>query len=116
MDKMIKISNITKMAMSEQDGKNLRTEMQQYLDNGDDVILDFSNISLFATPFFNASIGFFVLRLSPDTLQSKVKLINLSELGEETYKHSLDNATEYFINHVDTEQIGIITKNTIENN
>lgn len=114
MSKEIRISSITKMAMTEDAGMQLRKEMNEAMEREEGVILDFEGIELFATPFFNASIGYFVMNLSPDKYKKQVKVINLSDLGKETYAHSYQNAVSVYENKPDLDMIGKITMETIE--
>ena len=114
MSKVIKISSITPMAMTEDAGMQLRKEMREAIQQEENIVLDFEQISLFSTPFFNASIGYFVMNLSPEKYKEQVKVINLSNLGKETYSHSYQNAVSVYENKTDTEMIGKITMETIE--
>lgn len=114
MSKTIKISSITSMAMTEDAGMMLRNEMSDTIEQEEKVILDFEGIGLFATPFFNASIGYFVLKLSPEKYNQQVTVINLSDLGRETYSHSLQNAVSVYQNQTDLDMVGKITMETIE--
>ena len=114
MSKVIKISSITTMAMTEDAGMQLRNEMCKAIQQEESVVLDFEGIELFATPFFNASIGYFVMQLSPDKYQDRVNVKNLSDLGRETYSHSYQNAVSVYENKTDLEMIGKITMETIK--
>lgn len=114
MSKTIKIDSISLMAMTEDAGLELRKEMNDAMQKEERVVLDFQGIELFATPFFNASIGYFVLTLSPEKYKEQVEVINLSDLGKETYCHSYQNAVSVYENKTDLELIGKITMETIE--
>lgn len=114
MNQTIKIKAITSMAMTEDAGFQLRKEMNEAMQNEQQIILDFEGIKLFATPFFNASIGYFVMRLSPEKYKEQVKVINLTELGMETYTHSFQNAVSVYESKADLDMIGKITVETIE--
>ena len=114
MSKVIKINSITRMAMTEDAGLLLRKEMLEAIQQDESVVLDFEGIDLFATPFFNASIGYFVMKLSPEKYKMQVRVINLSDLGKETYSHSYQNAVSVYENNTDLDMIGKITKETIE--
>lgn len=114
MSKVIKISSISMMAMTEDAGMQLRNEMHKAIKQEESVVLDFEGIALFATPFFNASIGYFVMQLSPEKYKDHVKVINLSDLGKETYAHSYQNAVSVYENKTDLEMVGKITMETID--
>lgn len=113
MSKVIKISSISPMAMTEDDGLQLRREIGNALKEGNKVILDFKGIDLFATPFFNSSIGYYVMNLSPDKFNECVQIINLSDLGKETFSHSYQNAVSFYENKTDLDMMGKITAETI---
>lgn len=113
MSQIIKISTITSMAMTEDAGLQLRKKMLEAIQQEQHVILDFAGIELFATPFFNASIGYFVLQLSPKKFKEQVQAINLSDLGLETYSHSFQNAVSVYESKTDLDMVGKITAETI---
>lgn len=113
MENIIRISSMASMAMTEETGMKLRREIEKSMLDSDEVTLDFSGIEFFATPFFNSSVGYYIMQWSPEEFEKKVHLINLSELGEETYKHSYQNAISVMKGKIDTDTIGKITANTI---
>ena len=91
---LIKIQEICSIAMTEEQGMQVSRAMAPFMENDEPVTLDFSDLSLFATMFFNASIGYYVLQKGFEYCIQNIKLINLSNLGLETYEHSLSNAKE----------------------
>lgn len=90
----IKVNEVCNYAIFEQDGIKLREAILSQLDKKEQIVLDFENIQFFATMFFNASIGWLVLRYGPEWINEKISKINLSDLGETTWKHSFDNAVQ----------------------
>lgn len=60
------------------------------------IIIDFEGVKFFTTQFFNSSIGKYVLEIGPSEFESKFEIINLSEVGQATFKHSYENAVSYF--------------------
>lgn len=118
MEKIIMIKNFSDTALSMATGEKIRNEISSAFENYDKVILDFTDISLFATPFFNACIGHFITKLSPKVFNQKISCINLSELGQETYKYSYDNAIivyERNLSENDKKEITDIIENNINN-
>jgi hypothetical protein len=103
------------MALTEKDGLKLRIAIEQLLTGEKTITLDFSDISLFATMFFNASIGHLVLQLTPEKCQERIKIANISELGRETYQHTLENAKEIFSQNAYIQKIADVTENNLEN-
>lgn len=88
----ILISNFTSTALSADAGFIVRNEIiKAFSENpNEEIVLDFSGITLFATMFFNASIGYLVKERGD--IVKKITPINLSELGKRTYNHSVENA------------------------
>lgn len=124
MNKIIIIKNFINNALSIENGEIIKNEIDKLLiDTNKEtdfvtVTLDFSDICLFATPFFNACIGYFVIKLSPDEFNKKIKLINLSTLGQETYNFSYENAVIVYNNKLsqeEQEKIDNIIENNIQN-
>lgn len=112
----IKVKELINNGLSETNGLILRKKIQELLDNSTEkVILDFSGITLFATPFFNSFIGYFVLQYNPNKVEELIELTNISDLGKETYNHSYNNAKNIYIKKINTDDIGKITQNNISN-
>lgn len=109
------VNKIAVMALTETDGLKLRSAIERSLSEFGRAELDFSGISLFATMFFNASIGHLVMNLSPKKCSELIQVTNISELGRETYLHSFDNAKAIFSQVGNLKKISDITKSNIEN-
>lgn len=90
----IRIIDICPMAMTENQGFLVRNAMANAASANESIVLDFEGISLFATMFFNASIGYYIVEKGVDYCTRNIKLINISDLGWETYTHSFENAKE----------------------
>lgn len=113
MNKII-VNKLAKMAMTESAGLELRKEIENFIKTEERIVIDFTGISLFATMFFNASIGHFVMILSPEKCKKLFDLVNLTELGMETYEHSFENAETMYYHKNEQSVIGEITQNNIE--
>lgn len=92
----INIADISKTALLESDGVELRKAMFKafskdhdlYYDDDDTdfkLILNFEDIILYASSFFLASIGFFVLNFNEEYYLNTIKVINLTSIGEYIY-------------------------------
>jgi len=94
MNVTINIKSLCEYAMFENDGEKLRENIEEYWkeDKTDIVILDFSDVDMYATMFFNASIGWLVLHYGEEIVKERLRVENLTKLGEETWKHSYENA------------------------
>ena len=118
MEKKIIVSKLIKNGLTESNGLVLRGKIEELIKNissDEKIILDFKDITLFATPFFNASIGYYVLTLGPEKFNKIFELGEISELGLNTYNHSYENAIEIYNKKMDTKVMGEITKNNIIN-
>lgn len=85
-------------AISMQSGDKLYRAMQPKLTEGEDVRLDFSKVSLFASPFFNASVGLLLKDIPIERLQQKLSFININEVGKELLNHVISNAIAFYSN------------------
>lgn len=102
---MIKASNYIKTAFSAQDAENLSKAIDPVLNSDEKVIIDFSEITIFTTLFFNNVFAKYLIQIGPEEYNKKFELTNLSELGQTTYKHSYDNAIYYYgLSDEDKEQ------------
>lgn len=100
---LIKVNQISKTALSANDGTKLRNRICDALDTDSRVELDFSGINLYATMFFNAFVGYFIMNSQKDVIDNKIELLNISELGEKTFRHSYDNAIYVKENNINVE-------------
>lgn len=117
MEKNINVFEFIKNGLTENNGFILRQKIEEVLKDlkeNDVIILNFEKIFLFATPFFNTSIGFFVLTLGPEQFDKIFRIIKISDLGMNTYQHSYENAVENYNKKLNIEVVGEITKANIE--
>ena len=96
----MKCINVTQVvgrnAVSMQGGSILHEKIRSALKDNESIELDFKDIEIFASPFFNASIGLFLKDMEISDLQSKIKLINISDLGKELLNQVIDNALVFY--------------------
>lgn len=97
-DNYIKIKDIADMAITEEQGFKLRAEIAKVINNNDKITLDFDGITVFTTTFFSASIGYYILKLSPKECRNRFILTNLSKAGKHAYRCSFENAEYCFFN------------------
>ena len=119
MNNILKVKEFCNNALSINDGEIIKNECEKILkeknDTEEKIIIDFEGITLFATSFFNASIGYFVVEYSPEMYNKKIECINLSDLGKETLKYSYENAVEVYNKKPSIEEKEKIT-DIVENN
>lgn len=87
---------VGKNAISMQSGSNLYEVMSKELLSGKVVEIDFAGVDLFASPFFNASVGLLLRDLTVDELKSRLKIVNLSDVGRHLLNHVITNAIQYY--------------------
>lgn len=78
------------------DANKLEYAIQKQLSSSDKITIDFSDIKIFTTLFFNNALTKYVMQLGPDKYKQKFEITNLSEIGNVTYEHSLENAMNYY--------------------
>ena len=116
MKEIIKVIEFCQIALSEEKGIVFRNKIVESLKKAEEVVLDFEGIKIFATPFFNSSIGYLVMQITPSVYDKRIKVNNLSDLGMETYLHSKENAEQIYQKKINIETLGEIAKDTIESN
>lgn len=89
----IKIKSHVKFCLSQNDGKILRNIIEPELNKGEKIILDFSGISLFASPFFNISVGHFITNMGIKKYNENIEVINLSVVGQKVYQKVTEHAS-----------------------
>lgn len=93
---MIHAKNYITTGFSIEDANKLENEIQKQLDSSETIEIDFSGIKIFTALFFNNALTKYVMRFGPELYYKKFHLINLSKLGTTTYRHSLQNACNYY--------------------
>jgi hypothetical protein len=83
-------------AISMQSGERLYNEIHQPLLDGEKVQLDFTGVDLFASPFFNASIGLALKDINIEDLQKNLELLNFSPVGRQLLNHVIANAINFY--------------------
>lgn len=91
----IKAIKIIKTAFSEEDARLLDEVISPGLKQGDVVEIDFTGIRFFTTLFFNRAICKYVLSLGETEFNQRFVLQGLTEVGQSTYQHSLENARNF---------------------
>ena len=61
-----------------------------------DVELDFGDVEVLASPFFNAAIGRLLKDITAETLNRSLKIHNLSAAGMGVLKRVIENSKEYY--------------------
>ena len=93
---MILAKNYVQTGFSIEDAEKLDVAISKEINSSEKIVVDFSGITFFTTLFFNNALAKYVLQLTPEKYNEKFEIVNLSEVGEITYKHSYYNALEYY--------------------
>lgn len=83
-------------AISMQSGEFLYKVIHGPLTSGDNVALDFDGVELFASPFFNNSIGLILRDINISDLQKRLKFENLSPVGLQLLNLVISNAIRFY--------------------
>lgn len=109
--KTIIISTFSNEAASKSKGLVLKEKLEALISIGEDISVDFAEIERFASPFFNNSFAALAIQYG-FALVNRIKLINLSDIGIDTYESSLDNAKLLVERPEFTEKINQIISNS----
>ena len=93
---MIKVNDFIETGFSANDAEKLLAVIQPMVDKSEKVSLDFSGIKIFTTLFFNNALSKFLVEFGPEKYADIFEIANLSEVGQSTYQHSIDNAKDYY--------------------
>ena len=85
-------------AMAQEDGKAVYDLIHDPLRQGETVELDFEGVDVFASPFFNASVGRLLEDLERDALNARLRFEHLSTFGKRVLRRVIENA-EYYIDY-----------------
>jgi len=88
-------------AISMNSGKKLNEILINEWDKTDQLILDFSDVGIFASPFFNASIGVLLKDKRLDEIQGKLEFIKITDHGKKLLNLVIHNAISFYENNDD---------------
>ncbi len=92
------ISEIGKNCITLDQGAKLYNRIHPLLKKGENVVLDFQHVEVFASPFFNRSVGRLLEDISPDDLNRLLVVNNLAVTGLDTLKKVIENSKKYYSN------------------
>lgn len=93
---MIPAKNYIQTGFSAADAQKLDIIIQPLFAKREKIVIDFDEIKIFTTLFFNIVLAKYVMEIGPDEYDHLFELKNLTEIGDVTYLHSLENAINYF--------------------
>jgi len=92
----IKVADFIDSGFSAEDAEKLTPSINAACSSGSEFIVDFADVQYFTTLFFSTAITRLVGELGEEEYQRRLRVINLSESGAETYNHALEYAIQYF--------------------
>jgi hypothetical protein len=92
----ISVNQYIQTGFSSDDAEKLLSVVEPLVEKKEKILLDFTNVKIFTTLFFNNALAKYLVELGPNEYERLFEIKNLSEVGETTYQHSLDNAKEYY--------------------
>lgn len=78
-----------------EDGQAIFNEIHDPLKNHEIVTLDFSEVTQFASPFFNYAIGQLLKDIDEEELRRFLQIKNLNETGKLVVERVIENAAQY---------------------
>ncbi len=81
-----------------EDGHKIYDMIHSELSSGNNVELDFENVKIFASPFFNSAIGRLLKDFKPEDLNRLLKITNITSTGMSVLRRVIENAKEYYSN------------------
>lgn len=81
-----------------EDGQKIFDMIHPELLAGKAVEINFENIKVFASPFFNSAIGRLLKDVKPGDLNRLLKITNLVPPGLTVLKRVIENSKEYYAN------------------
>jgi STAS-like domain of unknown function (DUF4325) len=92
-----KVHEITgKYAIAPNDGQELYEKVFPLIRLGEVVELDFSDVKVFATAFFNVATGQLLKDFSRDNLNHQIHITGLDSDGQNILQQVMDNAEHYY--------------------
>jgi len=83
-------------AITLEDGQGVHDCIRPALDRGEAVELDFSDVTVFASPFFNAAIGQLLKDHQAQELDRMLQVRNLNSAGQGLMRSVIENARRYY--------------------
>lgn len=108
--KEIKIYDIVgKNAISMSAGDKLYAAIAKDLtsEQGEKLNLNFEGVELFASPFFNSSIGLIIKDVNIDDLMKKMEVNNISDIGKQLLNLVISNAIKFYDDSSNTAEDAI---------
>lgn len=95
----IKVFDLSgEFAITTEDGEKLFAQLEEPVQKSQHIELDFANVRVFASPFFNAAVGRLLKDRSARDLLNLISITNLNSVGETVLTRVMENAEQYYRN------------------
>lgn len=88
--------SIGKNAVTQRAGNALYEMIHGPLRNNERVVIDFSGIGVYSSPFFNNSIGRLFADIDEEAIKRHLDIINISQVGADVVRRVIENAKIYY--------------------
>lgn len=107
-------SLIGENCMTPNDGQKIYHKIHPQLVAGRPVELDFSQVKIFASPFFNFAIGQLLRDIQPNELNCLLKVSNLNLVGQQVLKQVIENSKRYYSDDQIREAVDAVMREQAE--
>lgn len=87
---------IGKNCITIEDGEKVFSLIHSELSAGKSIELDFSDVKIYASPFFNAAIGRLLKDIKPEDLNRLLIISNINPVGLNALKRVIENSKQYY--------------------
>jgi len=87
---------IGKAAISRDSGLKIKTLIDKQLSDTGSVVIDFSNVELYASPFFNAAIATYLGTMTVEQMREQFSFLNLNNVGRNLLNQVIHNAIQFY--------------------
>ncbi|MCA0754924.1 STAS-like domain-containing protein [Paenibacillus sp. N4] len=87
---------VGELCITREDGRKLLDNILNDLKKGEVVELDFKDVNIFASPFFNAAVGPLVKEFTNEELERILHIVNINPTGKSLFEIVLNNSSRYF--------------------
>ncbi|WP_448652600.1 STAS-like domain-containing protein [Pseudomonas fluorescens] len=94
-------------AISMNSGKKIKDLIIKDWDQTEKIALDFSEVNVFASPFFNASIGALLKDRDITELQQKLDFKGISDHGKRLLNLVISNAIKFYSDEENKTELGL---------
>lgn len=102
--------------LTAQDGKQLFELLSDKIKHKTPITVDFQDVRICTTPFFNASFGRLVERWSPEEINQRVRCVHMKRDARKMLLRVLQNANQYFNDEKYRRAIGESTDRLLSEN